>query len=69
MRKAYDFIKECGAFFVLTLNENYPAGRPFGAIVESDDKLYISTADTKAVYKQLRKIGNIQILALKPATR
>lgn len=33
MSKAYEFLKECGAFFVLTLNGEYPAGRPFGADV------------------------------------
>lgn len=30
MSKAYDFLKECGAFFVLTVNGDCPAGRPFG---------------------------------------
>ena len=29
MSKAYEFLKECGSFFVLTLNGDYPAGRPF----------------------------------------
>lgn len=69
MSKVYDFIKGCGPFFVLTVNENSPAGRPFGAIMEIENKLYISTADTKAVYKQLKENNNMQILALKPGTR
>ena len=69
MSKAYDFIKKCGTFFVLTVNNNFPAGRPFGAIMEYKDKLYIATAVTKAVYKQLRRNANMQILALKPGTR
>lgn len=69
MSKVYDFIKECGAFFVLTNNGEFPAGRPFGAIMELEDDLYIATADMKAVYKQLKENGKMQILALKPETR
>lgn len=34
MSKAYEFLKECGAFFVLTVNGDCPAGRPFGAVME-----------------------------------
>lgn len=45
MSKAYEFLKECGAFFVLSINGDYPAGRPFGAVMEVDDNLYLSTND------------------------
>lgn len=69
MSKEYEFIKECGVFFVLTINNEFPAGRPFGAIIEWNNFLYISTADTKEVYKQLKLNKNIQIVALKPGTR
>ena len=69
MSQAYEFIKECGAFFVLTINNDFPAGRPFGAIMEYEDKLYIATADTKAVYNQLKDNSNMQIIALKSGTR
>lgn len=69
MSKVYDFIKECGVFFVLTINDDYPAGRPFGAIMEYNDDLYISTGDVKAVYRQLKKHQEMQIIALKNGTR
>ena len=69
MSKVYDFIRECGVFYVLTINEKFPAGRPFGAIMEYENDLYISTADTKAVYKQLKEHENMQILALRTGTR
>lgn len=69
MSKAFDFIKDCGVFYVLTVNGDAPAGRPFGAIMEHNKKLYISTADSKAVYKQIIENPNIQILALKSGTR
>ncbi len=69
MSKAIDFIKECGTFFVLTINNEIPNGRPFGAIMEIDNDLYISTSDTKKVYAQLKTYPKIQILALKNGTR
>lgn len=41
MSKAYEFLKECGYFYVLTINGDYSTGRPFGAVMEHDNKLYI----------------------------
>lgn len=69
MSRIYEFIKECGTFFVLTQNNDFPAGRPFGAIMEWNNCLYISTADTKAVYGQLLEHNKMQIVALKEGTR
>lgn len=69
MSQAFEFIKSCGVFFVLTLNGGFPAGRPFGAIMEHEDDLYISTGDMKAVYHQLKDCPNVQIVALRPGTR
>ena len=37
MSKAYEFLKECGSFFVLSINGDYPAGRPFGAVMEVEE--------------------------------
>lgn len=69
MSRAIEFIKECGIFFVLTINNDAPAGRPFGAIMEINDDLYISTTDMKKVYAQLKACPKMQILALKNGTR
>ena len=54
MSMTYEFLKECGVFYVLTLNGDFPAGRPFGAVMEHEGDLYISTGDMKDVYKQLK---------------
>jgi len=69
MSKAYDFLKECGSFFVLTLNGDYPAGRPFGAVMEVGDYLYLSTNDMNSAHKQMREHNKIQIVAKKPDSR
>ena len=69
MSKAYDFLKECGSFFVLTINGDYPAGRPFGAVMEVGDDLYLSTNDMNQVHKQMREHEKIQIVAKKATSR
>ena len=69
MSKVYDFLKDCGAFFLLTVNENTPVGRPFGAVMEYENRLYFTTATMKEVYKQLKANDNVQIVALKHGTR
>ncbi len=33
--------------FVLSINGDYPAGRPFGAVMEVGEYLYLSTNDIK----------------------
>lgn len=69
MSKAYEFLKECGSFFVLSINGEYPAGRPFGAVMEVGKDLYLSTNDMNQAHKQMRENEHIQIVAKKPATR
>lgn len=69
MSKAYEFLKECGCFYVFTINKHFPAGRPFGAVMEHGGKLFISTNNKNEAHKQLRSNGNIQIVAKKEASR
>lgn len=69
MSKAYDFLNECGAFFVLTINGDYPAGRPFGAVMEVGEDLYLATNDMNQTHKQMRANEHIQIVAKKSDSR
>ena len=69
MSKAYEFLKECGSFFVLTINDDFPAGRPFGAVMEVGEDLYLSTNDMNQAHKQMRANEHIQIVAKKPTSR
>ena len=69
MSKTYDFLKECGPFYVLTINGDYPAGRPFGAVMEDGEDLYLATNDMNQAHKQMRENGHIQIVASKPNSR
>lgn len=56
MSKAYEFLKECGAFFVLSINGDSPAGRPFGAVMEDGAYLYLSTNDMNEAHKQSKQM-------------
>ena len=68
MSKAYTFLKGCGVFFVGTVNGDAPAVRPFGAIMEHEGVIYIPTANTKDVYKQISANPKVQLTAMNPGT-
>ncbi len=65
MSKAYEFLQECGSFVVITMNGDSPVGRPFGAVMEEGDDLYLATNDMNEVHKQMRANEKIQIVAQK----
>lgn len=69
MSEAYKFLKECVSFFVLSINGDFPAERPVGAVMQVGDNLYLSTNDLNEAHKQIRLNGNIQIVAKKPDSR
>lgn len=61
MEKALNFLKECGTFYLATVEENQPRVRPFGAICAFEDKLYIITNNQKKVFDQMQKNPKIEI--------
>ena len=65
MKEVYDFIKECGLYFIATVDVDKPKVRPFGSINIFEDKLYIQTGKRKKVSKQIKANPNIEICALK----
>lgn len=69
MSKTFDFLKDCGVFWVSTVNGDRPAARPFGAVMERRGQLYISTSNRKEVYAQLKEHPAVQITALRPHSR
>jgi len=69
MSDTYEFLKQCGTFFLSTINGNSPATRPMGAVMEYNGELHFSTSNTKDMYAQLIANPTIQIVALKHGTR
>ena len=53
MKKAYDFLKACGVFYLATADGDQPRVRPIGAVAEFEEKLYLITGNGKQVFKQL----------------
>ena len=69
MSKIYNFLLECGTFFLLTTDGDCPTGRPFGVVMEHNNNLYVATSNEKEVYKQMKANPNVQLLSLKSGTR
>ena len=61
MKEAYEFLKNCGVFYLATVENNEPRVRPFGVVHIFEDKLYIQTGKVKNVSKQIQKNPNVEI--------
>ncbi len=67
MEEVQAYLKECGTFFIATVDGDQPRVRPFGVSEIIDGRLYIMTGKVKDVYKQMAKNGKFEICALKPS--
>ena len=63
MQEVHDFLKDCGAYYLATVEGDQPRVRPFGTINIFDGKLYIQTGKVKAVSKQMGINPKIEICA------
>ena len=67
MNEVQAYLKECGAFFIATVDGDQPRVRAFGVSEIINNRLYIMTGKAKDVYKQMDKNGKFEICALKPS--
>ena len=61
MKKALEFLRQCGTFYLATAEGDQPRVRPFGAVAEFEGKLYITTGNVKAVFAQMMTDPKIEI--------
>lgn len=61
MQEIYDFIKECGTYYLATVDGECPKVRPFGTIDMFEGKLYIQTGKVKDVSKQIAANPNVEL--------
>ena len=61
MKKAMEFLKSCGTFYLATVEDDQPRVRPFGAVCAFENRLYIITNNQKAVFDQMMKKPKIEI--------
>lgn len=61
MQSVYEFIKQCGTYYLATVDGDQPRVRPFGTIDLFDGKLYIQTGKSKDVSKQIQANPKVEI--------
>ncbi len=65
MEEVEKFLKECGTYYIATIEGDKPRVRPFGTVNIFEGKLYIQTGKSKNVSKQIEKNNNVEICAFK----
>ncbi|MCR5676333.1 MAG: pyridoxamine 5'-phosphate oxidase family protein [Lachnospiraceae bacterium] len=65
MTRVYEFLKECGTYYVATIDGDQPRVRPFGTVNVFDGKLYIQTGKSKEVSKQIAANAKVEICGFK----
>ena len=58
MEEVQKFLKECGVYYLATVDGDKPKVRPFGTAEIFENHLYIQTGKKKDVYKQIEKNNN-----------
>ena len=61
MNEVYEFLKNCGVYYLATVEGDKPRVRPFGTVDIFEDKLYIQTGKVKEVAKQMKANPNVEI--------
>ena len=59
------FLKECGVYYLATVDGDKPKVRPFGTMEIYQNHLYIQTGKSKDVFKQIEKNNNVELCAFK----
>ena len=65
MKEVQEFLKECGVYYLATVDGDQPRVRPFGTAEIFEDHLYIETGKKKDVFKQIEKNNKVEICAFK----
>ena len=65
MNEVWEFLKDCGTYYLATTEGDQPRVRPFGTAEIFEGKLYIQTGKSKNVSKQIQKNPKVEICAFK----
>ncbi len=65
MEEVQKFLKECGVYFLATIDKDEPKVRPFGTAEIFENHLYIQTGKNKDVYKQIKKNNKVELCGYK----
>lgn len=65
MNEVWEFLKECGTYYLGTVDGDQPRVRPFGTAEIFDGKLYIQTGKKKDCYRQIVENPKVEVCAFK----
>ncbi len=65
MNEVYEFLKNCGVYYLATVEGDQPRVRPFGTVDIFEDRLYIQMGKVKKVSKQIEANPKVEICAFK----
>ena len=65
MKEVQEFLKECGVYYLATIDGDKPRVRPFGTAEIFDNHLYIQTGKKKDVFKQIDKNNRVELCGFK----
>lgn len=68
MNKVLNYLNSCGTFFLATCEDDQPHVRPFGAVCQFEDRLYLVTNNQKDVYRQMKKNDKVEICGMNGGT-
>lgn len=64
MNEVLEFLRGCGTFYLATCEGDQPHVRPFGAVCEFEEKLYIVTNNQKAVFNQMKDNSKVELCGM-----
>ena len=68
MEEVYEFIKNCGVYYLATVEGDQPRVRPFGTIDIFEGRLYIQMGKVKNVSKQIQANPKVELCCFKDGT-
>lgn len=61
MQEVYEFLKECGTYYLATVEGDQPRVRPFGTVDIFEGRLYIQTGKVKECSRQIQANPKVEI--------
>ena len=61
MEEVLNFLRECGTYYLATVEWDQPRVRPFGTVNIFEGKLYIQTGKSKNVSKQIQANNKVEL--------
>ena len=61
MEEVLTFLRECGTYYLATVEWDQPRVRPFGTVNIFEGKLYIQTGKSKSVSRQIQANNKVEL--------